>query len=115
MSYYRPLPDSLTIRGSEIEGVGLFAIKDIENGVNLGLTHLYDWSSEDCYVRTPLGGFINHSDNPNCKLQYEDEIESSPWETPSGKNTSNRYLVTLKHLKRGDELTAKYDVYDPTK
>ena len=37
---YRPLPDCLTIKKSNIEGLGLFATKRIEALVNLGMTHI---------------------------------------------------------------------------
>lgn len=113
--YYKPLPDCLTIRESDINGIGLFATQDIDSGKNLGITHLYDWSFEDSYIRTPLGGFINHSETPNCELEYTDEIEYYAWEERSGKkNTSNRQLVTITKIPKGQELTAKYDIYDPT-
>ena len=36
---YRPLPASLTIKSSEIDGLGLFAIEDISEGTYLGETH----------------------------------------------------------------------------
>ena len=40
MSTYRPLPKNLTIKESNIEGLGLFATDFIEDGVTLGLTHV---------------------------------------------------------------------------
>ena len=55
---YRPLPDNLTIGKSKIEGVGLISVSDIESAVLLGITHVY---FENDWIRTPLGGFINHS------------------------------------------------------
>ena len=113
--YYKPLPDCLTIRESGISGLGLFATQDIEGGKVLGLTHLYDWSFEDNYIRTPLGGFINHSETPNCELEYTGDIDYHPWEERyTKKNTSHRRLVTITKIPKGQELTAKYDIYDPT-
>ena len=62
---YRPLPDGLTINKSPIEGLGLYATKDIKNNIFVGLTHILDERFENNYLRTPLGGFYNHSDKPN--------------------------------------------------
>tara|TARA_B100000963_G_scaffold42181_1_gene31390 strand:- start:98 stop:412 length:315 start_codon:yes stop_codon:yes gene_type:complete len=98
--HYRPLPEFLTIKKSNIEGLGLFTTKYLSQDVNLGISHVYHIDFEDSYVRTPLGGFINYSDNPNCKTIN----------TPSGLN-----LCTLKNIKEGEELTLKYNLYNPTK
>ena len=59
---YKPLPDNLELRPSEIHGYGVFALEDIPAGKMLGLSHIQ--SPE--LIRTPLGGYINHSMNPNC-------------------------------------------------
>ena len=65
---YRPLPPEVTIKKSFIDGLGLFATCDIEAGHNLGITHVANDNFENQYIRTPLGGFINHSNTPNCTL-----------------------------------------------
>ena len=59
---YKALPDSLHIRDSQIAGQGIFAKEDIPADTVLGLSHIL---LEEIF-RTPLGGFINHSDDPNC-------------------------------------------------
>ena len=41
-SAWRPLPDFLTIGNSKIEGLGLFALKDLPEGKDLGMTHIFD-------------------------------------------------------------------------
>ena len=38
---YRPLPDCVTIKDSLIDGLGLFATKDIPKGTYLGISHIY--------------------------------------------------------------------------
>ena len=92
---YRPLPESLTIKPSSIEGLGLFAVKTIPKNTDLGMIH---FSYGELIIRTPLGGFINHSKKPNCKkLDLEDE-----W-----------HLKTTKEIKAGEELTLKYTLYNP--
>ena len=65
---YRPLPDELTIKSSPIEGLGLFATKEIKANTFIGITHIRDEQFENKYIRTPLGGFYNHSDSPTCLL-----------------------------------------------
>ena len=90
---YRPLPKSLTIKPSGIEGLGLFATQDIKAGTQLGVTHII---ISDDIIRLPLGGFINHTDNPNC-IRI---------------NVANKsYLHTLKDIKQDEELTLKYVMY----
>ena len=104
---YKPLPDSLTIKTSGIEGLGLFAKKDIPEGITLGISHM---KMNGMLIRTPLGGFINHSDTPNCtKSRYfmtngEDLIVEHDY---------TRYdLVTLQDIDEGEELTLKYTFYN---
>lgn len=96
MSTYRPLKPSLTIKDSEIEGLGLFATEDIEGGVILGVSHIEDDRFENGFIRTPLGGFVNHRDDSNSRVDYEDDI---------GR------LITKRKIKEGEEITLTYDLY----
>ena len=92
---YKPLPDSLTIKKSNIQGLGLFAVKTIAKNTDLGMIH---FSFGELLIRTPLGGFINHSLKPNCKkLDLDQE-----W-----------HLKTLIDIKKDEELTLKYTMYNP--
>ena len=102
MANYKPLPDSLTIKESHIQGLGMFAIKDIANDVDLGLTHI---EVDDEIIRTPLGGFINHSEKPNCVkirgvLGREDVEDYNKY-----------FLYTERPIKAWEELTVKYTFY----
>ena len=54
---YKPLPDSLTIKTSKVNGLGLFAKEFIQVGTNFGVSH---YKLKDSIMRTPLGGFVNH-------------------------------------------------------
>ena len=99
---YRPLPEYLTIKPSNIDGLGLFATDNIDSDFRIGITHIKDYRFEDGYIRTPLGGFFNHSDEPNCKVVYDDMGDFI-------------YLETLRDIKPGEELTAKYTLYNPIK
>ena len=95
---YKPLPEYLSIGPSDIHGAGIIAKEDIPAGVEVGITHVYDPYFEDEYIRTPLGGFINHSDNPNCEIQDNDE-------------GIRRILHTSKRIEAGEELTITYTLY----
>jgi len=96
---YRPLPPYLTVKSSNVDGLGLFAIKSIKKSTNLGISHISDRFMDNGYIRTPLGGFINHSNTPNCKT-FED-----------GRFL---YIITLTDIIEGEELTLKYTFYDPS-
>ena len=98
---YRPLPDSLTIKQSGINGLGLFAKEGIGQVTNLGMSHV---NIEDKMIRTPLGGFINHSGDANCvkvELRMTNEkFDYKKWN-----------LVALQDIKEGEELTVRYTFY----
>jgi len=102
--HYRPLPEGLTITKSKIEGIGLVATKRIEANTELGITHIKNPYFENGYIRTPLGGFINHSDTPNC-FKKEDEGYAKGF-------SKHLWLVTNKVIEEGEELTVKYTLYN---
>lgn len=106
MEYYRPLPDSLTIKQSKINGLGLFAIEDIPENTLLGVTHVKNKDFQDGLIRTPLGGFFNHSEEPNIRLKDVTYVDGKLW---------TKMMVTLREIKSGEEITGKYTIYDPTK
>jgi len=96
---YNPLPEYLTIGPSDIHGAGILAKEDIPGEVVIGISHVYDPNFQHDYIRTPLGGFVNHSENANCEL-VEDE------------NDDYKRLKTLRKIEQGEELTLKYSLYD---
>ena len=102
---YKPLPDSLTIKTSKVNGLGLFADQKIMRGTNLGMSHL---KLGDTIFRTPLGGFINHSNTPNVEktvllMVNEDKVkfDYKKWN-----------LITLRDIKEGEEITVRYTFYN---
>ena len=103
---YKPLLDSLTIKSSGIDGLGLFAKEFIVRGTNLGMSHI---KLGDKIYRTPLGGFINHSNNPNCVkavLRFTNEDD------PKLKiNYMKWNLIVIDDIQEGEELTVKYTFY----
>jgi len=99
---YRPLPSNLTIKTSPIHGLGIFATEDIKADTYLGITHVYNKDFPQDWIRTPLGGFYNHSENPNCVL-----IDSFIGESFVFVKT----LTTLEAISAGDEITCTYTLY----
>ena len=96
---YKPLPDYLSIGPSSIHGAGILAIEDIPGEVVIGISHVYDPNFQHNYIRTPLGGFINHSETPNCELIEDDG------------DYHYKKVRTLNKIKEGEELTLKYSLY----
>ena len=133
---YRPLPDGLTIKNSPIEGLGLFTNVEIKKNTFIGITHIRDEQFDNKYIRTPLGGFYNHSNNPTVmrmvsdflpKLKFGDMVDPkmAGKQIKDGKtDRENMYynlqdkidaqymfMVTAKDVNPGDELTANYNLY----
>ena len=98
---YKPLPESLTIKTSKVNGLGLFADQKIMQGTNLGMSHM---KIKDTIFRTPLGGFINHANEPNCAkvelLMTNDSFDYKKWN-----------LITTQDIEEGEELTLRYTFY----
>ena len=103
---YKPLPDSLIIQSSSINGQGLFAKQNIPARENLGVTHI---KLGEKIIRTPLGGFINHSDNPNCTKSHTFVTNH---DDPKIKYDYKQWnLFTTQNIKAGEELTLEYSFY----
>ena len=95
---YRPLPIGVTVKPSKIDALGLHATVSLQAGTILGETHVLVHNRDRHeWVRTPLGGFINHSDDPNCET------------IKIGKYF---YLITIKDIMPDEEITLKYTLYN---
>ena len=102
---YKPLPKELRLGFSKIHDIGIFAKESISKGTNFGMSHL---QISKTIIRTALGGFINHSDTPNCekvKLYFTNEDKEPTY------NFTKWNLVTIKDIKEEEELTLKYTFY----
>ena len=133
---YRPLPKELTIKNSPIEGLGLYAKENIKKNTFIGVTHIRDEQFENKYIRTPLGGFYNHSNDPTVmrmvsdvlpKLKFGDTIDpnTATKKIKDGKTDRDNmyynlhekidakfmFIVTTKDVQPGEELTANYNLY----
>jgi len=94
---YKPLPSGLTVKNSSIQGLGLFATIKIESGI-IGIGWIKYDHFPDGHIRTPLGGFINHSDTPNCEKLDHDSLGII-------------WLKAIRTISSGEELTVKYSFY----
>ena len=104
---YKPLPESLTIKQSKVNGLGLFAKEGIAQGMNLGMSH---FKIDQTIFRTPLGGFINHSNDPN---MVKVELRMTNQDLPNLKYDYKKWnLVALRDIKKGEELTLRYTFYN---
>jgi len=133
---YKPLPKQLTIKKSHIEGLGLYATEDIKKNSFIGVTHIRDEQFENKYIRTPVGGFYNHSNEPNVirmvsdalpKLKFGDTVDSKKnireeedkktnsedvfYHLQEKSDAKYMFLITIKDIKAGDEITANYNLY----
>ena len=94
---FKPIPSFLTIKKSGIHGLGLFATETIKKGTELGISHIKDDRFLHGYIRTPLGGFFNHSETPNCEAIYDNDFIK---------------LKTLTVVNSNDEITVNYKLHD---
>ena len=110
---YKPLPSGLIIKDSDIQGQGVFTTRDLHVGCNLGESHyridtsgvesINQEENKNLFIRTPLGGFINHSEEPNC---HRSQIRIKPG--------FDKWIITvIKNITAGEELTLKYTMYVP--
>ena len=96
--YYDPLPSNLKIAKSLIHGHGIFAKFEINKGVDLGSTHI-KMPMIFGYVRTPLGGFVNHSEKNNCELFVKED-----WDDYLIYN-----IITTQKIKKNSEILLNYE------
>ena len=133
---YRPLPDGLTIKNSPIEGLGLFSTINIKINSFIGVTHIRDEQFEGKYIRTPLGGFYNHSENANImklvtdvlpKLKFAEYFDPKKKIEKLSDGSNNRenmyynlnekpdakymFIISIRDILADEELVANYTLY----
>lgn len=117
---YKPLPDNLTIKESPINGLGVFAVEDIDeykytesegehfpykNWIHPShmLVKNGHFPGEKYLMRLEIGGFINHSKTPNVTLkEYTNDM------TKQNNNIKLYGIQPLRDIKTGEELTLDY-------
>ena len=76
-------------------------------GTNLGMSHL---KIGDTIFRTPLGGFINYANEPNCvKAELRMTAEDMKGHAYNYKKWN---LIVIQDIKEGEEITLRYTFYD---
>ena len=133
---YKPLPKQLTIKKSSIEGLGLYATESIKKNSYIGVTHIRDEQFENKYIRTPIGGFYNHSNDPNVirmvsdalpKLRFGDlvdpkkntreekdkkgDLDATFFHLQEKSDAKYMFLISVRDIKAGEEVTANYNLY----
>jgi len=114
---YKALHSDVTIKESSIHDLGVFAIRSIPKDTVLGISHVKDKDSTgryfQGYIRTPMGGFINHSSQPNCiKVKPKDNLFPKNWPiVEEGEDPSSMAMRTSRDIKGGEELTVFYTLY----
>ena len=133
---FKPLPKQLTIKKSPIEGLGLYAEEDINKNSFIGVTHIRDEQFENKYIRTPVGGFYNHSNDPNVirmvsdalpKLKFGDfvdptkntreekdketDLKDAFYHLQEKSDAKYMFLISIKNIVAGEEITANYNLY----
>ena len=76
----------------------MYSTESLTQARFLGVSHVPNDKFENGYIRTPLGGFINHSDTPNCEVREDVD--------------GNLMLFTLRPILPNEELTLKYNLYE---
>ena len=102
----------------------------------LGVTHIRDEQFENKYIRTPVGGFYNHSNDPNVirmvsdilpKLKFGDPVDAKKnikeeqdkktsledvfYHLQEKSDAKYMFLISIKDIKAGEEITANYNLY----
>jgi SET domain-containing protein len=80
-----------SVKDSEIHGKGVFAKENIEKGKKSLACILTD----EEFLYSDLGKYINHSKSPNCKLVDD--------------GSRNFLVVTINDINDGDEILVDYD------
>lgn len=94
---YRPLPEKFQMKVSDIEGHGVFTQQFISKGYIEYEVPTHIELDDNTLVRTSLGGWLNHSDTPNCTLIMEYQ------------NYPKYYIKLLKDIQLGHEITLNYN------
>lgn len=117
---WSPLPYNVRISNEVEYGTGIVSQSPIFTGSAIGVSHvvlrpkfsistgikllMHRMISPDGWmIRTPLGGFINHSEDPNCA-----RVKAYT------KNYDVYILKSIKDITQGEELTLKYEDYTPS-
>lgn len=99
-SAYHALPGGIVLKPSSIHGYGIYTEIDLPKDLSIGVSHVLNSSGlfHNDLIRTPLGGYLNHSSTPNCILHTADGVIT--------------FLVTDTLIKPNEELTIDYRLFE---
>tara|TARA_R110000824_G_scaffold85690_2_gene212734 strand:+ start:1744 stop:2064 length:321 start_codon:yes stop_codon:yes gene_type:complete len=103
---YKPIPKELRLGFSKIHDIGLFAKEKIKRGHDFGISHIQLGKE---LFRTPLGGFINHSEDPNCTKSMFRVTNANDVSTKMDYKAWR--LFALDDIEPEEELTLSYTFY----
>ena len=86
------LNNLVKIQNSNIHGIGVFTNNKINKNIKIGIGIEYYYFIP--HITKNLGSLINHSYNPNCRLEFID---------------NKYYIVTNKNLNKNIEITLNYN------
>ena len=125
---------AIYVAKSNIHGRGVFSVNDLNQNDIIGVSHV---SYERVWYQVhPIGIFYNHSNNPTVirmvsnilpTLNFGDPIDTKAKAKRFDENDTNRenmyynlsekpdakymFMVSVKDIKAGEELTANYNLY----
>ncbi|HAV30108.1 MAG TPA: hypothetical protein DCW93_09270 [Saprospirales bacterium] len=101
---YDPLPSGLSLGYSDIDGFGTHSTRSIEAGEVFfdRETHTQLPGEDGQLLRSGLGAFINHSDDPNCTLYKS---------SPDDNGVVQYFLQSLRLIYRLEEITLDYGAH----
>jgi len=115
------LGESVVLNDSEIQGVGLFAKRDITAGEFLQYTHVYHPKYEDWVSLDPNYKYNHSAENENCEVVVDEKAsityDDPNWQHPRAPAATSRTicaetpsfkLVALKNILENEELLVNY-------
>ena len=109
---------------------------DINKNSFIGITHVRDEQFENKYIRTPIGGFYNHSNEPNVirmvsdalpKLKFGDfvdprkntreekdkkeDLDATFFHLQEKSDAKYMFLISVRDINPGEEIKANYNLY----
>ena len=117
---YNTIPyDIVDLVKTKDQGFSIVSKHDLSLGVCVGIGWYVNadakelleepTSSKIFKIRTPLGGFINHSNYPNCEVKHKEIVNYNKKRQGDTISADQWLLFVSKPIPKGDELLINYD------